>query len=320
MNERFSAPSRKQFVSACAAAAASLVVSRPAFSQTSSTVPVVVGVLPTPDVGAVLYGRSQNTFAPAGLDVDLQTMQSGADILAAAVGGSVQIGFADSYTLVQAYQHGIPVKLISPGGLYQSTEPSVKVLVHEGSSIKSAKDLAGKTLGGTLHNILGLCVNAWLTREGVDPASVHLLATLPSLTLTAFQARRVDAIVTFEPYLGAAEGMGARVIGTPMDAIAPAFLASSWFGITPWLTEHRGLVKTFATLMTRNSAYVNAHYREMIPMLAEFSKLTPETLSTRPQSKVPPALIPAQFQPVIDAAAKFHWIPAPYKAEDMMLA
>jgi NitT/TauT family transport system substrate-binding protein len=312
-------PSRGQFVRTCAAVAASLGVARPAFAQNGAATPLVVGVLPTPDVAGVLYGRSQNTFAPAGLDVELQTMQSGADILAAAVGGSVQIGFADSYTLIQAFQHGIPLRLISPGGLYQSTAPSVKVLVHEDSSIKSAKDLAGKTLGGTLHNILGLSVNAWLMREGVDPASVHLLTTLPSLTLTAFQARRVDAIVTFEPFLSAAEALGARVIGTPFDAIAPAFLASSWFGIAPWVTDHRSVVKTFTTLMTHNAAYVNAHYQEMIPMLAEFSKLTPESLSARPQSKVPPALVPAQLQPVIDTAAKFHWIPAAYKAENMML-
>jgi len=291
-------------------------------AQTAAAQPnaIVVGLLPSPDMATILYGRSQGTFAKAGLNLQLQTMQNGADILAAEVGGSVQIGYADSYTLVQAFQHGIPLKLISPGGLYRSIAPTIKLVVPGDSSIKTAKDLVGKTVGGVMKNILGLSMNAWLVREGVDPASVRFLAALPSLAVTALQAHRVDAIVAFEPYLSAAEASGARAIATPFDAIAPAFLASSWFAVAPWVTEHRDAATTFASIMTRSSAYVNGHYQEMIPMLAEFSKMLPETLAKMGQSQVPASLVPSQLQPVIDAAVKSQYIPSTFKAEDMMLS
>jgi ABC-type nitrate/sulfonate/bicarbonate transport system substrate-binding protein len=130
----------------------------------------------------------------------------------------------------------------------------------------------------------------------------------------------VDAIITFEPYLSAAEASGARAIATPFDAIAPAFLASSWFAVAPWVTEHHDVATTFAAVMTRSSAYVNVHYQEMIPMLADFSKLAPETLAKMGQSQVPATLLPAQLQPVIDAAVKTQYIPATFKAEDMILS
>jgi NitT/TauT family transport system substrate-binding protein len=315
-------PSRGQFVRTCVTAAASLALARPAMAQTAPAQPnaVVVGLLPSPDMATILYGRSQGAFAKAGLNLQLQTMQNGADILAAEVGGSVQIGYADSYTLVQAFQHGIPLKLISPGGLYRSVAPTIKLVVPGDSSIKSAKDLVGKTVGGVMKNILGLSMNAWLVREGVDPTTVHFLAALPSVAVTALQGHRVDAIVAFEPYLSAAEASGARAIATPFDAIAPAFLASSWFAVAPWVTEHRDAATTFAAIMARSSAYVNGHYQEMIPMLAEFSKMAPETLAKMGQSQVPASLVPAQLQPVIDAAVKSQYIPTTFKAEDMMLS
>jgi NitT/TauT family transport system substrate-binding protein len=300
--------------------ATSLAFARPAMAQTAQPNPIVVGLLPSPDMATILYGRSQGAFAKAGLNLQLQTMQNGADILAAEVGGSVQIGYSDSYTLVQAFQHGIPLKLISPGGLYRSIAPTIKLVVPGDSTIKSAKDLVGKTVGGVMKNILGLSMNAWLVREGVDPASVHFLAALPSVAVTALEARRVDAIVAFEPYLSAAEASGARAIATPFDAIAPAFLASSWFAVAPWVTEHHDVATSFATVMSRSSAYVNVHYQEMIPMLADFSKMAPETLAKMGQSQVPSSLVPSQLQPVIDAAVKTQYIPLTFKAEDMMLS
>jgi NitT/TauT family transport system substrate-binding protein len=315
-------PSRSEFVRTCATVAASLAIARPAMAQTASAPPnpIVVGLLPSPDMATILYGRSQGAFTKAGLNLQLQTMQNGADILAAEVGSSVQIGYSDSYTLVQAFQHGIPLKLISPGGLYRSIAPTIKLVVPADSTIKSAKDLVGKTVGGVMKNILGLSMNAWLTREGVDPASVHYLAALPNLAVTALQGHRVDAIVAFEPYLSAAEASGARAIATPFDAIAPAFLASSWFAVAPWVTDHRDVATTFAAIMSRSSAYVNVHYQEMIPMLAEFSKMAPETLAKMGQSQVPSALVPAQLQPVIDAAVRTQYIPSGFKAEDMILS
>ncbi len=314
--------SRGQFVGACISAAASLALARPALAQTAPAAasnPVVVGLLPSPDMATILYGRSQGMFSKAGLNLQLQTMQNGADILAAEVGGSVQIGYSDSYTLVQAFQKGIPLKLISPGGLYRSVAPTVKLVVPGDSTIKSAKDLAGKTVGGVMKNILGLSMTAWLAREGVDPASVHFLAALPSVAVTALQGHRVDAIMAFEPYLSAAEAAGARVIATPFDAIAPAFLASAWFSIAPWVTEHRDAATTFAAVMKSSSSYVNVHYQEMLPMLADFSKMPPETLAKMGQSQVPSSFTPAQLQPVIDAAVKTQYIPTSFKAEDMFL-
>jgi NitT/TauT family transport system substrate-binding protein len=315
---------RRHFIGSSAAALTSLAIASPVAAQTAFA-RIVVAAVPAPDMGTILYARSQNAFAKAGITMELQSMSNGPGILAAAVGGSVQVGYANSYSLVQAYQRGIPLRLISPGGIYDASAPTNKkglaLVVAGNSTIKSAKDLVGKTVGGpTVSDIIGLSMFAWLTHEGVDPASVHFLASAPNLVVAALQAGRVEAIATFEPFLSAALAAGGRVIATPFDAIGNTFLTSAWFGVLPWLNDHQDIAHGFAAVMTTSATYANAHYSEMIPLISDFSKIQPDILAKMTQSRVPPSVAPSLIQPVIDAASRFHQIPTAFKAEEMIFA
>ena len=311
-------PSRRQFVGSLAAIAASSTLALPAFAQTATD--VVIGTIAAPDMGALLYSRGQGLFTKSGINADIQLMQNGGAILAAMVGGSVQIGYGNSYTMIQAYQRGIPLRLIAPGSLYQSSVPTIKLLAAADTTIASPKDLAGKTIGTTLVNdITGLSLVAWLTREGVDPSGVKFLEMPPNLMVAALQQKRVDAILIFEPFLTAALAAGAKTIGLPFDAIGSSFLASVWFAVNPWLNAHQKIAKDFNSIMARSGAYANTHYNEMIPLLADFSKIPVAVLTNMKPSLTPPNLTPAMLQPVIDAALKFQRIPTAVKAQDMIL-
>ena len=314
-------PSRRHFIGALSATALASAVALPAGAQLPpASAPVVIGTVTTPDMAALLYARSQNAFTKAGIALDVQTFENGGAMISAAAGGSVQIGYANSFTLIQAFQRGIPVRLIAPGSLYTAATPGIKLLVAGDSKIASAKDLIGKTIGVSLINALpGLAVTAWLAREGVDPASVKFFESPPNLMVPALQQHRVDAIFIFDPFLSAAEAAGAKSIGTPFDAIARTFVTSAWFTVTPWVTDHHPVAKEFASIMSRSGAYANTHYKELVPMLADFSKIPAPVLAMMLAPEIPPSLTPAMLQPVIDTAAKFGNIPAPFKAQDMIL-
>ena len=62
-------------------------------------------------------------------------------------GGSLQFGYANTFTLIQAFQKGIPLKLVAPGAMYTSKAPTIKLLVAADSTIQTGKDLIGKTIG-----------------------------------------------------------------------------------------------------------------------------------------------------------------------------
>ena len=314
--------SRKHFVHAAGAAAASLafVPGTPAFAQPAPALTVAtVGVFASPDIATLLYAQSQHAFEKAGIDLQLQNTGNGGATLAAAAGGSVQFGYANTYTLVQAFQRGIPLRLVAPGAMYSSKTPTIKLLVAADSTIKTGKDLVGKTIGTTLVNdITGLSLVAWLAREGVDEANVKFFESAPNLMIAALQSHRVDAILAFDPFLTAAIAAGARPLANPFDAIGDSFMAAAWFAVTPWVTEHRVVARNFASVMERTSSYVNGHYLEMVPLLADFTKIPAEVLAKMTPSQAAPSLTPGVLQPLIDAAVKFHRIPAAVKAQDMI--
>lgn len=314
--------SRKHFTHAAGAAAASLGFfgGAPAFAQSGLT-PATVGVFPSPDMATLLYAQSQHAFEKAGIDLQLQNMQNGAATLAAASGGSLQFGYANTLTLIQAYQRGIPVKIVAPGAMYVSKAPTIKLLVAADSTIRDGKELVGKTIGcPQVNDITGLSLVAWLAREGVDEANVHFFEGPPNTMIAALQTHKVDAILTFDPFLTAALAAGARPIGNTFDAIGSNFMAAGWFSVGPWLNDHRAVARSFASVMERASAYVNGHYAEMIPMLADFSKIPVEVLSKMTPSQSAARLTPGILQPMIDAALKFHRISAAVKAQDLILS
>lgn len=312
--------SRKQFVHAAGAAAASLALA-PTGAFAQSLTPATVGVFSSPDVATLLYAQSQHAFEKAGIELTVQNTGNGGATLAAAAGGSVQFGYANTYTLVQAFQRGIPLRLVAPGAMYSSKTPTIKLLVAADSTIKTAKDLVGKTIGTTLVNdITGLSLVAWLAREGVDEANVKFFESAPNLMIAALQSHRVDAILAFDPFLTAALAAGAKPLANPFDAIGDNFMAAAWFSVTPWVTEHRAAARNFASVMERTGPYVYSHYPEMIPLLADFTKIPAEVLTRMGPSQAAPALTPGILQPLIDAAVKFHRIPATVKAQDMILS
>ncbi len=312
--------SRKRFVHTAGAAAAALAFA-PTRTSAQALTPATVGVFSSPDVSALLYAQSQHAFEKAGIDLTVQNTGNGGATLAAAIGGSVQFGYANTYSLIQAFQRGIPLRLVAPGAMYSSKTPTIKLLVAADSTIKTGKDLVGKTIGTTLVNdITGLSLVAWLAREGVDEANVKFFESPPNLMIAALQSHRVDAILAFDPFLTAALAAGARPLANPFDAIGDNFMAAAWFSVAPWVTEHRTVARNFASVMGRTSTYVEGHYSEMIPMLADFTKIPADVLARMSPSQAAPSLTPGLLQPLIDAAVKFHRIPAAVRAQDMILA
>lgn len=297
-------------------------VRAPASAQAAPALTTVnVGLFPAPDMATFLYAQREESFRKAGLDVHAQTMQNGGAAVSAMVGGSLDIAYANSFTLIQAHQHGLPVKLVFPGGVYDSAAPTIRLVVGGDSPIKTASDLTGKTIGVSLvHDITGLSVTAWLAQGGVDPSTVHFLELPPPLMLPSLQSHRIDAALSFDPFLSSLLSGGARAIGAPFDAIGRHFLAAAWFTLEPWATQHPAAVRGFVSVMARTATYVNAHYEEMVPVLADYSKIPPEVLRAMPHVPVPPAVTAASVQPVIDTAAKFHEIPTTFKAEELLWA
>lgn len=278
-----------------------------------------LNVATTPiDLGAeALFAADQGFFKKAGLDVDVTVLTSGSAVAAAVAGGSADIGQANLVALASAHASGLPFVVVAPAGYYTSKTPTTELIVADGSTVRSAKDLNGKTVAVVaLRDITQVGASSWLAQNGADLASVKFVEVPQPAVCAALTSGRAEAGVVSEPYLSFAVANGCRVLAACHDSIAKDFLVGAWFGMSSWAQAHPDAVRRFRAVIAETARWANAHHDESARILEKYTKLTlpPGT------KRVPFAerTDPAQMQPLIDAAAKYGSLKAPFPAAELL--
>ena len=283
-------------------AAASSAVAR---AQT----PITLRVATTPiENGAeVYYAKDMGFFAKQGLDVEVQDVQSGSAIASAVASNAVDVGFASLVPLAIAHTKAIPFVLIAPGAVWTQAAKNSGLFVSGGSSIRSGKDLNGKTLATAgLGTLTEYAARAWVTGTGGDASTVKFLEMGYAAMPEALASNRVDASIVNEPYFQVA-AKRATLVGYPYDYIAKEFLIAGWFTTSQWASEHAPIVRKFAAAMRETAIWANApqNHARSANILEKYTHLDPALAATMIRVRYGDRLVPAMIQPQIDVAAKY---------------
>src|SRR6202012_4898265 len=168
---------KRSLVLLAAALAAGAV---PAAAQTTAPalIPLIVQGAPFDLNGPLYYAQDLGYFSKAGLDVKILTSQITVEGEAAAMlGGSLDIGSANTATIAQAHLHGIDFRFFAPSGLFTDTaQPTELVTVLKSSPYKTAADLNGKTIAvAGLKGMLQYATIAWADRHGGNGRSYQFV-------------------------------------------------------------------------------------------------------------------------------------------------
>ena len=290
-----------------------------AVAQSGPRMAITVSAVAPADTLPFYYAIQQGMFEKAGLDLTVIPSTSGATSILAVSSGAAQFGYGNAVSVAQAFIKGLPIAIVAPGSVYDTAASSTQVAVGSDSSVRTAKDLEGKTVSVTgLHDLLSLGTRAWLDKNGVDPATVKFVEIPPASMGAALAQKRIDAAVMYEPFFSASVAAGSvHSIGKPYDAVALRFMPSAWFGNSTWMSEHREATVRFAQVIFQAQAYTNAHYEDLIPLIADFSKLSPDVLRKTPVVKVFPTLQAPMLQPLLDTALKYKELSRPVRSQEL---
>lgn len=301
--------------------AAALLAPHAARAQTAEPVTLRVGAALDDQSKPIFYAQQAGLFAKGGLDVQLVTLNGGGAAIAAAVaGGSLDLGKSNALELIAAHVRGLPFTIVGPGAGTGAFDHNGAIVVPTASPIHGARDLVGKTVGViSLVTIQSIAVKAWIDAGGGDAQSVHFLELAPSTTLGALQQGRVDAASLLEPFLSQAVASGdVRVIGYPYGAIAPHFEGASYFTTIDWASKHADALTRFLHVLHDANVYVGAHETELNGLVAQYAKIDPAVLTHMTHSERPAYIDRATLQPLVDAAARYKFIPAAFNAQDLI--
>jgi NitT/TauT family transport system substrate-binding protein len=293
---------------------------RAAGAQTDK--PLHVGVMPADFAAQPYYAKDLGTFAKAGYDAEVTALTSGNAIAAAALSGAVDVGYSNVLGLAIAHDKGIPIAILAGANMYDAHEPTVGLIgVLRGSTIKTAADLNGKTIGtGALKNITEIGARNWIDANGGDSTTVKFVEIPDPAMGAAVLAGRVDAGLMNQgnyPTLGKPDD-AIRVLANAFASIAPRFISGAWFSTTDWATRNPAAAHSFVTVMNATAAWANGHHPESAEILAKYLKEPSAAIEATTRVIYATAVNAALFQPSIDVAAKYGAIKAAFPARDFI--
>ena len=209
----------------------------PSTPATGNLVPLKVGFVPVSIYAPIFVAKEKGYYAEQGLDVTLEPLAGGADLVALTASGQLQATAAGAGPAFwNAMAQGLPLRLIAPGhgeGVPVATPLMIPKAACESGQITRVADLKGTRVsvnarGATEYWLAQALATDGLTLDDID------LQTLPFPdAVVALGAGTIDAAMVGEPLATKAEQDGIAVrLATDFpvqDVLPTAILANADF-------------------------------------------------------------------------------------------
>lgn len=268
---------------------------------------VTVGVIPILDVAPIYLGVKKGFFEKRDIQLELKQAEGGAAIVPAVVSEQYQFGFSNVISLLLAQQEGLPVKVVSNGNNSTGVdgEDFAGLIVKGDSSIKSAKDLEGKTVAAnTLQNIVDTSVRASVRKAGGDPSKVKFVALPFPEQPAALASGQVDAVFVVEPFQQAVLAEGGRKIASSYVDAAKDLTVAAYFTSQQLQAENPDLVKRFTEAMQESLSYADSHPDEARQIIGTYTKIAPEVIEKLTLPKWPADINRDSLETMADLAVE----------------
>ena len=177
-----------------------------------------------------------------GRKVDWRKFNSGADVIAAIAGGSIDIGLVGSSPLAVAASNKLPIQTFLISDEIGDAEALV---VRNGSGIEKPEDLVGKTVAVPFVSTTHYSLLAALKHWGIDPAKVKIVNSRPPEIAAAWQRGDIDAAYVWDPALGAIKATGKVLVSSTEVAKWGAPTFDAWIVRKEFAEKNPDVVAAF---------------------------------------------------------------------------
>lgn len=220
---------------------------------------VTIGSLPVLTTGTLYAGEEQGFFEERGLKLDVQISQGGAAVVPAVASGQIEFGSGNPISLMQARDRGIDLKIVAHWSSSHSDKvdgDSTAVMAMPESGLKSAKDLAGKTVAvNTLQNLGELVIREAVKKDGGDPEQVSFVemgfADMPN----ALAQGSIDAAWSPEPFMTVMMDQGAEVVSYANNEAVLGMPSQMFFTSAKLVEEDPDYVRTVRDAINESQDY-----------------------------------------------------------------
>jgi NitT/TauT family transport system substrate-binding protein len=290
--------------------------------EAGKPVTLKVGVIPIADVAPLYVGIDKGFFKQEKLTIKPQLAEGGAAIVPSVVSGDSQIGFSNTTSLIIARSKKLPLRIISQGDIGGTSAKDAPdgLLVAKNSSIKSPKDLEGKTVAvNTLQNVGPLTISRALEKRGVDYTKVkYVEVPFPEMG-AALGAGRVDATWVVEPFVTQGKAAGSRVLLNPFEETAKSLTVATYFTTERYIQQSRDVVDRFVRAMNKSLEYADSHPQDVRKTVLGYTKIPPKAAQAMTLPQWGKELNEPTIQTTAQLAKKYGFVKQAPSLDDLIL-
>ncbi|MFE3838840.1 ABC transporter substrate-binding protein [Pseudogemmobacter sonorensis] len=204
------------------------------FGFAAQAEPLRIGLQPWLGYGPLWVAEEKGFFDAEGIEVQLINFNWDQDVNAALVSGNVDVQAAATNTLINLLNAGAELKGFL---ILDAAFEADAVIAAEG--IDSIADLAGKSVAFELGATSDLLINYALREAGMSISDINVVPMGASEAGLAAIAGRVDAAVSYEPYISAALAAGEGYSVIYDASAAPGLISDLLLAETAFIEENR---------------------------------------------------------------------------------
>ena len=246
-----------------------------ASSAPRATVELRLLTLPIANALPLDLGVQKGFFSQQGITFKKTTLQSGNDVVLAMGNNNGEIAYAGFVPMMIGSTSGIPLQLLAASEVEGTSTADnwQNILVKGSSSIRTPRDLAGKTIAvNALKGVGEIMIRAAFEKLGMSSNAARLTAVPFPQMRTALNNGQVDAVWTPEPFLSQIISDGGRSVMAPGPVLGKFFPIGGYAAKPSWASANRGLAQRFRAAMNRSLLYAQSHPDEIRALLPAASR------------------------------------------------
>ncbi|MBK1868973.1 ABC transporter substrate-binding protein [Taklimakanibacter albus] len=219
--------------------------------------PVKLGLQPWLGYGPLWVAEQKGFFAKHGVEVELTTFNWDQDMTAALASGNLHVIAAATNGLITNFNQGVDQK----GFLVMDLSFEADAVV-AGAAIGTIPELKGKKVAFEAGTTSDLLINYALKENGLSLADIEHVPMGASEAGLALISGRVDAAVTYEPYVSTAlaQDKSYKVIFT--SAKKPGLISDMLTANSTWIKEHSKEVQGMIRAWDEAINFIRANPKE----------------------------------------------------------
>jgi ABC-type nitrate/sulfonate/bicarbonate transport system substrate-binding protein len=216
----------------------------------------------------VFAAKDLGLFDKRGLDVTLNQLNSSAQTVASLRSNSVEIVTGPVAPVIDAIAKGI-----TDFTIFGEAMPHTVLEVWVQPTIKSVKDLVGKTISSTNPNSLGdVMIGVWLNKNGIKKSDVNIvyLGGLSNL-VSAMRAGKTEATLILPP-------LGEQLIPSGQKKLTDlrdiAYSNQGWTATRAYAKANADVLQRFTAAMVEAIAITKQDKQRVLPVLPKYTGVT----------------------------------------------